>query len=226
MIEIITYVFEFILMVLSFIASFLVNRKKSKSEVPQSNLFLSISTIFVGLYALSTIIYSLLRQEWAIIAFLKVGMISIVLAVFCLFLTIQILISSSKWISIHKYYFISLLAATTILTLLLIFTDFIEIIDIKTSETHFNPVIYYPFAIYVAFILIFSTFSTYYYGIRKSTGESRKRMLLFFFGLLIMLGGLIVDTIGNTIEIEIIFDFLLFCFLSVGISFVTASFLI
>ena len=226
MIEIITYIFEFILMVLSFIASFLVIRIKSKSKVPQSNLFLSISSIFVGLYALSTIIYSLIRQEWAIIAFLKIGMISIVLAVFCLFLTIQILISSSKWISIHRFYFITLLAATTILTLLLIFTDFIKVIDIKTSETHFNPIIYYPFAIYIAFILVFSTFSTYYYGIRKSTGESRKRMLLFFFGLLIMLGGLIVDTIGNTIEIEIIFDFLLFCFLSIGISFVTASFLI
>jgi len=180
MIEIITYIFEFILMILSFIASFLVLKKKSKSEVPQSNLFLSMGSIFIGIYALSTIIYSLIRQKWAIIAFLKIGMISVVLGIFCLFLTIQILISSSKWISIHRFYFIFLLITTTIITLLLIFTDYIEVIDIKTSETHFNPYIFYPFVIYVALILIFSTFSIYYYGIRKSTGESRKRMIFFF----------------------------------------------
>jgi hypothetical protein len=91
------------------------------------------------------------------------------------------------------------------ISLVLIFTDFIEVKDAATAETHFQPLPFALFAIFVAFMLIYSAFSLYYFGIRKNTGSSRKRMLFFFIGLLIIISALVVDFLGNKIENEVFF---------------------
>ena len=224
MIELITYVFEFITMVISFFAALLLLKQKKNSQVPLGNIFLTLASSFVGIYALSTIIYSIIGQEWAVIAFLKLGMIAILMAVLLLYFTMQVLIYSSKWIKIHKLRFWIPFCIALTIALVLAFTDYIIVIDAKTAETHFQPIPYALFAIYVAFMLIYSAFSIYSFGIRKSTGNSRKRMQLFLVGLLLIIGALIIDVLGNIIENEVLFDTLLFVALSSGVIFVAGAF--
>ncbi|MFX1339018.1 MAG: hypothetical protein ACFFDK_10445, partial [Promethearchaeota archaeon] len=224
MTEIITYIFEFITMVISFSATLMLINQKKYSQVPLGNNFLALANSCVGIYALSTIIYSFIGQEWAVIAFLKLGMVAVTIAVLFLFFTMQTLIYSSKWIKIHKFRFWVPLLISLVISLVLIITDFIEVKDAATAETHFQPIPFALFAIFVASMLFYSAFSLHYFGIRKSTGNSRKRMQFFFIGLILIISALIVDVLGNIIENEILFDTLLFGILSCGVTFVAGSF--
>ena len=95
-------------------------------------------------------------------------------------------------------------------------SDYIEVVDVESATTHFEPVPFYIFAIFVASVLIFSTFSIFYYGIRKAEGESRVKMINFFMGLVFMIISLGLDVIGNLFENEVLFDTLLFVSLSIG----------
>ncbi len=225
MTELITYIFEFIAMVISFFAAFLLIKQKKLSQVPLGNTFLALANTCVGIYALSTIIYSIIGQEWAVITFLKLGMVAIVMAVLLLYFTMQVLIYSSKWIKIHKVRFWIPLVISLVITLVLIITDFIIVIDAATAETHFQPIPFALFAIFVAFMLIYSAFTLYSFGIRKTTGNSRKRMQFFFIGLIFIIAALVIDVLGNIIENEVLFDTLLFGVLSCGVLFVATSFL-
>lgn len=225
MTELITYIFEFITMIISFFAALILINRKKNSQVPLGNTFLALANSCVGVYALSTIIYSIIGQEWAVIAFLKLGMVAIIMSVLLLYFTMQVLIYSSKWIKIHKFRFWVPLIISLAVAMILISTDFIEVKDAATAETHFQPIPFALFAILVAFMLIYSAFSLYYFGIRKNTGSSRKRMQFFFIGLIFIISALIVDVLGNIIENEVLFDTLLFGILSCGVIFVAGSFL-
>ncbi len=215
MTELITYIFEFITMILSFIATFLLYHKSRTSEVKIGARFLSVGIALLGLYALSTIFYSLIGQAWAIQVFLKIGIISLIYAVLFLFYTMIILIFSSKWARAKIVYMITIFAIATIISFITIFVDYIKIIDAKTANTHFDPILpFIMFAIYVGFILILSAVALYYFGILKNSGASKKRMMLFFIGLILIILSLITELIGNFIEIEILFDTILFGLLS------------
>jgi hypothetical protein len=152
-------------------------------------------------------------------------MVSILIAVLLLYFALQVLIYSSKWIKMYKIGFFLPLIISIIISLLLIFTNFIEVKEAATATTHFDPIIYNLFALFVAFMLFYSTLVMYIYGINKSTGDPKKRMLLFFVGLLCLISALISDAIGNIVENEILFDTLLFAFLAFGVIFFASSFL-
>ncbi|MBA7682348.1 hypothetical protein ES703_90698 [subsurface metagenome] len=137
MTELITYIFEFITMIISFFAALILINRKKNSQVPLGNTFLALANSCVGIYALSTIIYSIIGQEWAVIAFLKLGMVAIIMSVLFLYFTMQVLIYSSKWIKIHKFRFWVPLIISLAIALVLISTDFIEVKDAATAETHF-----------------------------------------------------------------------------------------
>ena len=147
------------------------------------------------------------------------------MAVLFLFYTMQVLIHSSKWMKINKLSFWAPLIISVVIALIVIFTKFFEVVDAKTAETHFDPISLAIFAIFVAFMLIYSAYSLYRFGITKSTGESKKRMQLFFIGLIIVFGAMIADVIGNVVEIEVLFDTLLFALLSVGLIFAALAFI-
>lgn len=221
MTELITYIFEFATMIISFLSAFTLLKQLKHSQVTLGIKFLSSASVFLGLYGLSTIIYSLIGTEWTIIVFLKLGMISILMSVLFLFFTMQVLIHSSVWLKTHKKSFSIILGIAVVISLILIFTDYIDVINPLTAETHFEPLPFYIFASFVALILIYSIIALYLFGISKNTGESRQRMLSFLIGLLFLFGGLITDILGNFFENEVIFDTLLFAFLAIGIIFTT-----
>lgn len=215
MTELITYIFEFATMILSFVAAFLLYYKSRTSEVKIGARFLSIGIALLGLYALSTIIYSIIGQAWAIQVFLKIGIVSLIYAVLFLFYTMMILIYSSKWVRTKIVYMIGIFAVATVVSILNVVVNHIKVIDAVTANTHFDPIIpFLLFALYMGFMLIFSTFALYYFGLSKSKGDSKMRMTFFFIGLLLIILALINEIIGNFIEIEVLFDTILFGLLS------------
>ncbi|MCP4763781.1 MAG: hypothetical protein GY870_18565 [archaeon] len=226
MTELITYIFEFIAMGVSFFVAFLLFKKSKDSQVSLGQKFLAIALFLVGNYALSTIIYSLIGQEWAILVFLRVGFISILISVVFLFYTMQILIHSSSWIKTNQKLVIITIIIAIIISLIMIIIPFIQVNDAATADTLFSPEYpFYAFALFVAFMLIYSAFVLYKFGISKNTGEKKKNMQNFFIGLLFVIGALIVDVIGNFFnELEILFDTLLFAVLSIGVIFTAIAF--
>lgn len=224
MTELITYIFEFIALCISFWTFFILFKQKKHSQVPLGNTFLALGAFCIGIYALFTIIYSLINQEWAIITFLKLGMISLMAGVLFLFYTMQILIYSSKSINIKKTSYWAPLVAFLTISLILLFTDYITVVDIATGATHFETLQFSLFAIFVAFVLIYSTVPLYRFGIKKNTGDTKKRAQFFLIALLFFIGSLLIDAIGNIVEIEALFDTLLFAFISIGILWATRAF--
>jgi hypothetical protein len=212
-------------MIISFIATLMLIYQRRSSQVPLGNTFLALANCCVGIYALSTIIYSIIGQEWAVIAFLKLGMAAIIMAVLLLYFTMQTLIYSSKWITIHKIRFWVPFITAILINMVLIFTDYIIVKNASTAETQFQPIPFALFSVFVALMLIYSAITLYYFGIRKTTGTSRKRMQFFFIGLIFIIVALIVDVLGNIIENEVLFDTLLFGVLSCGVLFAATSFL-
>jgi hypothetical protein len=106
----------------------------------------------------------------------------------------------------------------------LLFTDYITVVDIATGATHFETLQFSLFAIFVAFVLIYSTVPLYRFGIKKNTGDTKKRAQFFLIALLFFIGSLLIDAIGNIVEIEALFDTLLFAFISIGILWATRAF--
>ena len=101
---------------------------------------------------------------------------------------------------------------------MLIFSDYIEVNDPVTATTSFDLLPFLAYVIFVVIVLTFTMISILQYGIRKNTGASKKRMELFFLGLICFLIGMIVDVIGNSfVELETLFDTLLFVFITIGV---------
>ncbi len=226
MTELITYIFEFITMGISFLVAFLLLMRMKRSLVPVGNASLAIASIFLGIFALSTILYSLIGEASVIIILFKMGLISLLMAVFFLYYTMQVLVYSSKWIKIKKmkkFLWIPLITLILIV-LILIFTDYITVINAATAETHFEPFQFMLYALYIAFMILYSTISLYKFGLKKVTGESKKNMQFFFMGLLFFLGALVIDVLNNIFEYEVLFDTLLFASLAIGVILMARAF--
>ncbi|WP_457557253.1 hypothetical protein [Candidatus Harpocratesius sp.] len=216
MTAIITYVFECITTISALLASFFLLKKGFSSNDAKSSRFLGFSSFFLGIYALSTIIYSVANSELAIIVLLKIGMIMICFSLLFLFYTMKILIHSSFWLTTNRILKYLMLGITSGIALLLGISNYIQVIDVHNADTHFDPIIFNIFASFIGIILIYSIFTIYFLGVKKTEGDDRKKMVFFFIGLIFMLFGLIIDAIGNFIENETLFDSLLFGFLSIG----------
>ena len=164
MTELITYVFEIIATCISFYATALLIKKSRNSQVPLGTRLLATGMFLLGIYTLTTIIYSLIATEWAIIFFMKLGMISVMVSVLSLFYTMQVLIYSSSRFKTKNKSFWAVLVITIIIASVLAFTNYIVVIDAATAETHFEPIPFYLFAAYVAGVVIYSAISMYTLG--------------------------------------------------------------
>lgn len=197
---------------------------KQSEDKQIGNKLLAFGIISVGFYTLFTFIYSIIAKEWAIILFLKLGMIIILIGVTLLIFTMKILINSSVWIEKpEKWIYFSL---TLIISVILAITNYITVVDEENSVTTFNPLVFYTFALYILLLLIYGTFSIYKFGIKRTEGNAKKRMVYFFSGLISLILSLIIDAVGNFFpEFELIFDLMLFTLMTIGMLLMARVFL-
>lgn len=223
MIEYFVYFFQLLLAGGGFFISYTLLKKNRKYL---GNQLLSVSLGLVGIYALLLFLYKALNSAVLLYYSIRIGFSALIFAVFLLFCTIQVLIYSS---AIFKKKYIQILVLFVIalaISILLFVSDWIivEGDDITTLE-YYMPV-FLAFAGYVAIMLLYSMISLYTFGIRKTTGNSKKHMWLFFNGLVFMVLGLVTEGLGSAIEgFPGLFDMLLFICLAIGVIFMALSLL-
>ncbi len=134
-----TFIFELLTTIISFYVGYLLMKQNEDKQI--GNKLLASGIISVGFYTLFTFIYSIIAKEWAIILFLKLGMIIILIGVTLLIFTMKILINSSVWIEKpEKWIYFSL---TLIISVILAVTNYITVIDEEISVTTFNLLVFY-----------------------------------------------------------------------------------
>ena len=219
---ILTFIFELLTTIISFYVGYLLMKQNEDKQI--GNKLLALGIISVGFYTLFTFIYSLIAKEWAIILFLKLGMIVILIGVTLLIFTMKILIHSSVWIEKpEKWIYFSL---TFIISAILAVTDYITVINEENSVTSFNPWVFYTFALYILLLLIYGSLSIYKFGVKRNQGDVKKRMIYFFSGLISLILSLIIDAVGNFFpELELIFDLMLFTLMTIGMLLMARVFL-
>ncbi|MHA1855201.1 MAG: hypothetical protein ACTSYY_04075 [Promethearchaeota archaeon] len=218
-----TFIFEIVSTIISFLTGYLLIKHNKEKQI--GNMLLAFGIILIGFFTIFTLIYSIIAKAWAIILFLKFGMIAILFGVTLLILTMKVLIHSSLWIKkLEKWIYISL---TLILSIIMAATGYITVNDEINSVTSFNPFVFYPFALYILLMLIYGSFSIYEFGIKRNEGNTKKRMVYFFSGLIILIFALITDSIGNFFpELELIFDLILFSSITIAMILLARVFLL
>ena len=217
-----TFIFELLTTIISFYVGYLLMKQNEDKQI--GNKLLASGIISVGFYTLFTFIYSIIAKEWAIILFLKLGMIIILIGVTLLIFTMKILINSSVWIEKpEKWIYFSL---TLIISVILAVTNYITVIDEENSVTTFNLLVFYTFALYILLLLIYGSYSIYKFGIKRTKGDAKKRMVYFFSGLISLIISLLIDAVGNFFpEFELIFDLMLFTLMTIGMLLMARVFL-
>jgi hypothetical protein len=224
MTEIITYVFEFLATFVSLWVGILLYRQKSTSQVPLGNNLLTIGALSLGFFTLSTIIYSLIGIAFYIILFLKLGMVAIMFGVLLLYYTMCVLVYSSSQFSFRKPYVYGPFMIFFIVSLILIFSDYIHVIDAITAETVFDLIPFMLYALFVSFMLLINAIFLFKYGIKKVNDASKTRMMTFLWSIIFFILSIISDAIGNFVEAEVVTDTLLFGFISIGVIFMAIAF--
>lgn len=181
------------------------------------NKLLALSLFFVGTYTFLTFLYTIIAKAAIIDLFLLISFLCILTALILLYFTIQVVLHSSMWLQgKEKWIWIILTAAIFIM---MISTDFITVVDEAQAITVFDPVVYYIYAGFVLFVLLFSSIQTYRVGIKRiDDAKVKKKMVFFFLALICLIFSLIVDTIGGLVEVgEIFFDIGLFGLISIAL---------
>ena len=225
MIEYILYILQLALAVLAFLVSFFLI-KKDRTYVGNQTLASSIGSL--GIFAISIFIYKFTKSTIVIQYSIRISFICLIFSVFLLYVTIQILLYSAK-IPKANYKFIGFwFVIAIIITLILVFSDWVYTENDDIATLDYNNNVFFLFASYIAFMLIYSMINLYFKGIKRNSDESKTKMKYFFYGLIFLLLGMISEgfnaIIGNR-EIDIIFDFTLFSFLFIAIILIGISLL-
>ena len=179
---------------------------------------LSASLGLVGIYALLLFLYKVLNSVILLQINIRIGYAALLFAVFLLYSTIQVLIYSSvvfnkKNIKIIFFFLIALAISIVIFAM-----DWVYVTDNDITTMEYYLPVFFAFAGYIGFMLIYCLITLYLFGIRKTEGISKQNMWFFFFGLVFMVLGLVTEGVGSEIEgFPGLFDLLLFAFLSIGV---------
>ena len=116
--------------------------------------------------------------------------------------------------------------AVAIITIL-IFTDWIFVQNNDLVNMDYADLQFLSFALYIAVMIIYSISRLYLGGIKKTEGNSKKRMQIFLAGLIFALLGLIMEAMDSIFKgYGELFDLLLFSCLTSAIFLMALTFLL
>lgn len=197
----------------------------NNAEENPAKKFLGVGIITLAMFGFASLIYTILKTEAAIIVLLKVGMIALLSGVWCLSMTMQVLVKSSAWINEKNPWLWLTLIVTISIGFMLALLPYIIVIDPISAETQFDTVPFLIFALWVGTNVLYSIWATYTFGIQKTTGESRQNLIYFMIGLILLVVGQVIDVIGNSFEnLESYFDSMLFFLCALGSVFLFKAF--
>jgi hypothetical protein len=218
------YIAEAIGTIAALLSGYLVYRK-NKSYI--GNRLLSISILLVGVYIGSILTYDLIRQEIVIQFFYRIAISSILLGVILLYFSMQIMVHSSTWLENKKTIY-SLLIFWLIYTIIIIFGDVIEIIDINVANTQMNLPLLIILVFGLILLILTSIFDLYFHGIKHAEKSHKSNRWLFLLGLVISLLSMFFSILSAVVEDETLgfyFDIITFSVLALSQVVMSMSFL-
>lgn len=198
--QILGFIFEGIGLIAGLTIAFLVLRKDSKYI---GNRLMAISMVFFGLYMgsilLYDIFYPIFQQDWLIEVFFRICLIAILFGSMFLFFTIQVSVKASIWFTFKRV--APYVLVLTAYSIWIWFYDFITIIsgDQVNTQAEMIPTLLL-LILSVLYFIIRSIVGIYRFGIRKTEGERKKKMITFFMGLIISLAAIIINVLSNILD--------------------------
>ena len=224
MLEIINYILQTFMSIGAFYVSYLIFNRDKKYI---GNKLLSSALGLLGGYSLFLLIYKLINQEWALQIFLRISFVSVTFSVFFLYLTIQVLTHSQQWLFTYKLRWAIPIILAAAISILLISTDWIHVENNDLVNMDYSDLQFIIFALYIAIMLVYSIMRLYTGGVKKTEGNSKKRMQIFLTGLIFALLGLVMEALNSLFKgYGELFDLLLFSCLTTANAFMSLTFLL
>ncbi|MHA1583884.1 MAG: hypothetical protein ACTSVU_09105 [Promethearchaeota archaeon] len=222
----ITYYFEITCFLVGIIAANLVLRRNPK-YLP--NRFLALAMFLIGFYEFCIFIYDAIDQEWAVFVFLRIGMIAVLFGDMFIYFTMRCMVDSTKWLD-DKLKWVPFVIIVVGISIYFAIGNYINVEagEVGNVDVHIG---YLPMALMGGTMLFFTTFSIIYlqfYGVKKSEGNHRKKMLIFEIGLYVSLFSLFIITASQFLSdsLGILFDVLGLLILSIAMVVFSLGFLL
>ena len=195
--QILGYIFEGIGLISGVIIATIVMRRDPRYL---GNKLMATSTILLGVYMGSILAYDILYPIFQIALIIqilyRVCVIALFLGTMFLFFTINVMSRSSAWFT--KKNTIPYAVIIFVYGVSIFFIDFLEILpgdQVNTRTSNMIPL--YILIAGVVYFIVFSMVGLYKYGISKSEGVRKKKMITFFSGLAVSMLAVIINILSN-----------------------------
>jgi hypothetical protein len=223
--QLLGYIFEGIGLASGIIIASIVMKKDSKYI---GNRLMAAAMILIGVYMGAILIYDILypifKIDLIIQIFYRICVIAMFYGTMFLFFSVNVMSRSSSWYS--KKNTIPYVVLIFIYAVSICFIHFLEILPGDQVNTRTSPM--YPLYILIVgvmYFIIFSMVNLYRFGIRKSEGVRKKKMVTFFSGLSISLLAVLINVLSNVLSDPLgILDVLFFGVLAAAMVVMTFGF--
>ena len=222
-----TYYFEILTTIAGIVSAIMILRKNYQYL---GNRLMASALLLTGLYPFCVFIYDIIATEWAVQIFLRIGMVSTMAATLLIFYTMQCLVNSDQWFKKPGHW----LPYAIVVFLAGIYVALAQTIDWKGGSIgNVNVKVGYDILLSIVLLVLFFLISSftylYLYGIKRSSGQSRKKMVIFGIGVLINILAVVNNIISNVVSddlLGVIFDVIFFANLALGVIVMSIGFLL
>ncbi len=221
--QILGYIFEITAIVAGILTAIIIFSKKNKYL---ANTFMAFGNLFIGLYVAFILAYDIIGEPWAIQTFLPIAMCCILIGTLMIFFSMMCIVKSEKWFDNWSRWVPYVLIVIAYGVYILTNKNFITILETEVVNTQIDLI---PLGILVVLLLFFLGASEYVviaFGIKKTEGDSRKKMKLFSTGILFGILAIIFNVVSQIVAegaLGEIFDVLFFGVLAVCVVFLSIA---
>lgn len=182
---------------------------RSRKNLP--NIYLATAFLGFSLYTGGVLIYDIFAFDSSgnifIDIFIRVSLISILFSGMFLYFAMMAQSHSRMWLSFKKntWPWIGIVIAYSLFLIIWNhwifgsgeYGDWVTIASYQPVDTSLNIFVLFPLIILLFIFLISSTVAIYTYGVKKTEGLRKHNMQRFLTGILIAVGGVIINVLGQ-----------------------------
>lgn len=192
------YIAEAIGTLAAWFSAYLVYRKNKEFI---GNRLLSLSMVLIGTYIGSILAYDLIHTELAIQIFYRIAISGLLLGVILLYFSMQIMVHSSAWLE-NKKIIRSLLGFWLIYTIIIVFADVVDIVEVFPVNTQMNLPLLMIIVVAIILVIITTILDLYLHGIKHAEKNQRANRWIFLLGLIIALLSVFLSILSSVVEDE------------------------
>ena len=224
--QILGFIFEGIGLVAGIIIAVVVLKKDAKYV---GNQLMAASMILLGVYMgailFYDIVYPLVKLDWIVQTFYRICVIALFFGTMALFFSTKVMSQSSAWLTKKNTipYAVIILAYS----IMIWFIPFLTIVS--GDQVNTQTEIMWPLYILIAgvsYFIIMSMIGLYRFGISKSEGARKKKMITFFSGLAVSMLAIVINVLSNILDDPLgILDVIFFGVLAIAMITMTFGFI-